>query len=204
MTEGFDLSRHAIGDIEGALRYQLNAPTKPDEPIFVAGLRVKSNTGVSPFSITYDEFGIAQGLATGSGFWGVQPGLTMLLPSDPVVIYAGVSYLYQIPRNINRTVGGTLIGRVTPGGTASANVGFGFSINPRFSFSLGYSHSYIFPTSTELNGSRQRSTSSTVGALDFGLSYRLSARSSVNLAFQFGVTQDAPNDSITVRIPFTF
>ncbi|WP_447412426.1 hypothetical protein, partial [Clostridium perfringens] len=86
----------------------------------------------------------------------------------PVVIYAGVSYLYQIPRNINRTVGGTLIGRVTPGGTASANVGFGFSINPRFSFSLGYSHSYIFPTSTELNGSRQRSTSSTVGALDFG------------------------------------
>jgi hypothetical protein len=204
VTEGFDLSRHAIGDIEGALRYQLNAPTKPDEPIFVAGLRVKSNTGVSPFSITYDEFGIAQGLATGSGFWGVQPGLTMLLPSDPVVIYAGVSYLYQIPRNINRTVGGTLIGRVTPGGTASANVGFGFSINPRFSFSLGYSHSYIFPTSTELNGSRQRSTSSTVGALDFGLSYRLSARSSVNLAFQFGVTQDAPNDSITVRIPFTF
>lgn len=204
VTEGFDLRQRGLGDIEGALRYQLNAPINPEAPIFVASLRVKSNSGISPFGISYDEFGIAQGLATGSGFWGLQPGLTMLLPSDPAVIYGGVSYLYQIPRNINRAVNDILIGEVKPGGTLSANIGFGFSINPRFSFSLGYSHSYIFPTSTELNGSVQKSSSLQIGTLDFGMSYRLTPQESVNFAFQFGVTQDAPSVAITLRVPFTF
>lgn len=204
VTEGFDLHQTGIGDIEGALRWQINAPLNPEAPIFIAGLRVKSDTGKSPFSITYDEFGIAHGLATGSGFWGIQPGITVLLPSDPAVIYAGVSYLYQFPRNINREVAGTLIGHVTPGGAVTGNIGFGFAINPRFSFSLGYSHTYILPTRTELNGSFQDSKTLQVGTLDLGMSYRLNQRQLVTFAFQFGVTQDAPGVSITLRLPFTF
>lgn len=201
VSEGFTLHKTALGDVEGALRWQLNAPTKSDQPIFVASLRVKSNTGISPFSVAYDNFGIAKGLATGSGFWGAQPGITFLLPTDPAVIYGGISYLYQFPRNINRTVNSALIGEVRPGGALSANIGFGFALNPRFSFSLGYSHNYIFPTSTELDGTIQKSTSLQVGTLDFGMSYRLNLRQSLNFAFQFGVTQDAPNVGITVRIP---
>ena len=204
VTEGFDLHQTGIGDIEGALRWQINAPLNPEAPIIIAGLRVKSDTGKSPFSITYDEFGIAHGLATGSGFWGVQPGITVLLPSDPAVIYGGVSYLYQFPRNINRNVGGTLIGHVHPGGAITANVGFGFAINPRFSFSLGYSHTYILPTRTELNGSFQDSSTLQVGTLDLGMSYRLNRHQLVTLAFQFGVTHDAPGVSLTLRLPFTF
>lgn len=204
VTEGFRLHQSGLGDIEGALRWQINAPANPDVPIVVASLRVKSDTGISPFGIAYDSFGIAEGLATGSGFWGVQPGLTFLLPSDPAVIYGGVSYLYQIPRRFNRLVNTTLIGEVKPGGAISANVGFGFALNPRFSFSLGYSHTYVLPTSTELDGSIQRSTSLQVGALDLGMSYRLNPHQTVNLAFQFGVTQDAPNVAITLRLPFTF
>ncbi|QKS00505.1 transporter [Sphingomonas sp. CL5.1] len=204
VTEGFDLHESAIGDIEGALRWQINAPLNPEAPIFIAGLRVKSDTGVSPFSIAYDEFGIAHGLATGSGFWGVQPGLTVLLPSDPAVIYGGISYLYQFARDIDRTVNGTLIGHVRPGGAITANIGFGFAINPRFSFSLGYSHTYIMPTRTELNGSFQDSSTLQAGTLDLGMSYRVNQRQSVTLAFQFGVTQDAPGVAMTLRLPFTF
>lgn len=204
VTEGFDLHARAIGDIEGALRWQINAPLNPEAPIFIAGLRVKSDTGVSPFSIAYDEFGIAHGLATGSGFWGVQPGLTVLLPSDPAVIYGGISYLYQFARDIDRTVNGTLIGHVRPGGAITANIGFGFAINPRFSFSLGYSHTYIMPTRTELNGGFQDSSTLQVGTLDLGMSYRVNQRQSVTLAFQFGVTQDAPGVAMTLRLPFTF
>lgn len=204
VTEGYDLHQSAIGDIEGALRWQINAPLNPEAPIFIAGVRVKSDTGISPFSIAYDEFGIAHGLATGSGFWGVQPGVTMLLPTDPAVIYGGVSYLYQFARDINRNVAGTLIGHVRPGGAISANIGFGFAINPRFSFSLGYSHTYILPTRTELSGSFQDSSTLQVGTLDLGMSYRVNQRQSVTLAFQFGVTQDAPGVSMTLRLPFTF
>jgi hypothetical protein len=190
-----------IGDIEMAVRYQLNRPLG-QRPIFVASLRVKSNTGRSPFEIPFDEFGIATGLATGSGFWAVQPGVQFLLPSDPAVIFGGVSYNYHIAQTVDRTVGGVLIGRVDPGDAINANLGFGFALNPRFSFSLGYRHSFIFPTETELGSTRQRSSRLHVGAFSFGMSYRLTQRRTLNFAVDVGTTADAPNVGLSLRMPF--
>jgi hypothetical protein len=175
-----------------------------EKPIFIGSVRVKTDTGKSPYEIPYDQFGIATGVATGSGFWAVEPGINILLPSDPAVIYGGVSYIWQIARNINRQVGNNLIGRVDPGGAIDANIGFGFALNQRFSFSLGYRHTYIFPTDTQIGDTHQRSTSLQVGALTLGMAYRLTERETLNLAFEVGVTADSPDVDITLRIPFNF
>lgn len=196
------LKERDIGDIEFALRYQLNRP-RGQNPIWVANLRVKSDTGKSPFEVGYDQFGVATGLSTGSGFWAVQPGINFLLPSDPAVIFGSVGYLYHIPRNVNRTVGGAFIGRVDPGDAISGNLGFGFALNPRFSFSMGYRHSYIFPSTTEIGAAVERSNRAQVGSFTFGMSYRLSPRQSVNFGFEFGATADAPDVSVSVRFPFS-
>jgi hypothetical protein len=196
------LKERDIGDIEFALRYQLNRP-RGQNPIWVANLRVKSDTGKSPFEVTYDEFGVATGLSTGSGFWAVQPGISMLLPSDPAVIFGSLGYLYHIPRNIDRDIGGAFIGRVDPGDAISGNLGFGFALNPRFSFSMGYRHSYIFPSTQEVGGSEERSNRAQVGSFTFGMSYRLSQRQSVNFGFEFGATADAPDVAVTVRFPLS-
>lgn len=191
-----------IGDVEFSLRYQLNSPKKSQEPIFVGSLRVKSDTGKGPFDVGYDEFGIATGLATGSGFWAIQPGINFLLPSDPVVIYGSASYLHNIPKTINKTIGGALVGHVTPGDAISGNLGFGFALNPRFSFSLGYEHTFIFPTTTEIGGTFQKSSRLQVGAFVLGMSYRLSETKTMNWNFEIGATSDAPNVAITLRLPF--
>lgn len=196
------LKERDIGDIEFALRYQLNRP-RGQNPIWVANLRVKSDTGKSPFEVTYDEFGVATGLSTGSGFWAVQPGINFLLPSDPAVIFGSVGYLYHIPRNIDREIGGAFIGRVDPGDAISGNLGFGFALNPRFSFSMGYRHSYIMPSTQEIGGSVERSNRAHVGSFTFGMSYRLSPRQSVNFGFEFGATADAPDVAVTVRFPLS-
>jgi hypothetical protein len=198
------LEESDIGDAEIALRYQVNAPTEQNRMIGIASLRVKSTTGKSPFSVGFDSFGVATGLPTGSGFWGIQPGLSFLLPSDPVVIYGGMSFLYHLPKDVDRIVGGVLVGRVDPGDAASANVGFGFALNPRFSFSLGYNHTYIFPTEQVIGGTKQRSTHLQSGAFAFGMSYRLDERQSINFGLQLGATADAPGLSVVVRLPITF
>lgn len=195
------LREDGIGDAEFSLRYQFNRPVG-QKPIFVGSLRVKSDTGKGPFDIGYDEFGVATGLATGSGFWAVQPGINFLMPSDPAVIYGGVAYLYHIPRDVNKLVGEVLVGRVDPGDAVSANIGFGFALNPRFSFSLGYRHNYIFPTRSEIGDTIQKSKYLHVGSLNFGMSYRLTQRDVLNLGFEIGVTEDAPDVSITLRMPF--
>lgn len=195
------LREDGIGDAEFSLRYQFNRPVG-QKPIFVGTLRVKSDTGKGPFEVGYDEFGVATGLATGSGFWAVQPGVNFLMPSDPAVIYGGAAYLYHIPRDVNKLVGEVLIGRVDPGDAVSANIGFGFALNPRFSFSLGYRHNYIFPTKTEIGDTNQKSNYIHVGSLNFGMSYRLTERDVLNMGFEIGVTEDAPDVSITLRMPF--
>jgi hypothetical protein len=190
-----------IGDVEFALRYQLNSPKRAQQPIFVGSVRVKSDTGKGPFDIGYDEFGIATGLATGSGFWAVQPGINFLLPSDPVVIYGSASYLFNLGRDVNKTVGDAFVGHVNPGDAISANLGFGFALNPRFSFSLGYEHSFILPTRSEIGNTVQKSSRLQVGSLALGMSYRLNEKQTMNWNFQIGATKDAPDVAITLRLP---
>lgn len=203
ITREIDLEETGVGDAELSLRYQLNRP-KPQSPIWVTGLRVKSDTGTSPFEVPFDEFGVATGLATGSGFWGVQPSLSFLLPSDPVVIYGGLGYLWNIERDIDRQVGDAFIGAVDPGDAINASVGFGFALNPRFSFSLGYRHNYIFATKTEFGDIIEEGDDIQVGSFNFGMSYRLTERQSLNLGFQFGVTEEAPDVGIVLRLPTRF
>ncbi|HYD88424.1 MAG TPA: hypothetical protein VEA80_13190 [Vitreimonas sp.] len=197
----FKLEGDDIGDIEAAIRYQLNNARRGG-PIYIANLRVKSDTGTSPYEIARDEFGVLTELPTGSGFWGVEPGLTVLLPSDPVVLFANASYLYHMPEDVDRTIGDVFVGRVDPGDSIGASAGFGFALNQRFSYSLGYKHNYIFPTETELGDTTQESDEIHVGSLLFGMSYRLSDSATASLNFEFGVTEDAPDARMVFRMPF--
>ena len=203
VTRTTRLEGQDIGDVEFGARYQINRGF-PGDAIFVANLRVKPPTGKSPYDVNYDQFGVATGLATGSGFWGAEVGATMLYPTDPAVIFASLNYLYNIPRNINKVIGTVRVGEVDPGDSIGANVGFGLALNPRFSISLGYSHNFIFGTRSELGGTRQKSNSLQVGSAQMGLSFRLTPRATLNGNFEFGVTSDAPDMRLVIRLPYTF
>ena len=196
-----------IGDVEFATRYQLNSGQR-GLPVFVANARVKSPTGQGPYDVNYDAFGVPTELATGSGFWAVEGGLTMLYPSDPAIIFASLTYLHNIPRDIDKTIGAganaVLVGRVAPGDAIGASLGFGLSLNPRFSVSFGYSHSYIFPTDSKLSGVDVSSQPLQVGSLLMGWSFRLTDRVTLNNSFEFGVTSDAPDLRVVFRAPYRF
>ena len=202
-TQSLYLQDSGIGDVEIGARYQIN-DGREDWPIFVANARVKTDTGMGPFDVKRDAAGIAQQVALGSGFWGVEGGFSMLKVTDPAVLFASANYVYSIPKDINQTIGGTFVGSVEPGDSVNANLGFGFAINPDFSFSLGYEHSYVFPQYTTLGGTKQISDSLQVGALTLGLAYRLGPNMSLNSNFEFGVTQNAPNVRAVFSLPTTF
>lgn len=203
---------HGIGDVEFAARYQLNYGAN-GWPIFVATTRVKPPTGKGPYDVAYDVNAVAQDLPTGSGFWGLEGGVTMLYPTDPAIIFGSLTYLHNFKRDVDKTFGaasGALhVGEVDPGDSIGAALGFGLSLNPRFSVSFGYSHNYIFKT-TALEGtpgaSQIKSSSQPLqaGSLLMGWSFRLTDRLTLNNSFQFGVTSDAPDLQIVFRIPYRF
>lgn len=203
VTLARDVEGSGVGDVELALRYQINA-VRSGAPIFIGALRAKPPTGKGPYDITYDEFGVAEDLTRGSGFWGAEAGVTMLYPSDPAVIYASLGYNYNIPGDVNKTLGDVFIGRVDPGDSVSASLGFGLALNPRLSVSLGYSHNYVFPTRTQVGDTTQESSSIQIGSMLMGMSFRLDDEHTISGNFEFGVTSDAPDVRFVVRSPLRY
>lgn len=199
----FDSSGSGIGDVEFAARYQLNQGGG-DRPYYVGTLRVKTRTGEDPFEVDVDPTtNLAKSLPTGSGFYGIQPGLTVIYPSDPAVFFGGLSYLWNIKRDVNRQVGLDNFGTVDPGDAVSFNFGMGLALNEKASFSLGYDHSIVGKDKIDGTVAPQAQTRQ-LGNLMLGFAYRLTDKTSVNLSLGAGLTSEAPDVQLMLRVPTTF
>lgn len=183
-----------LGDVELALRYQMNQG-QGGWPFLVGNLRVKSHTGKSPFDVLVDNLGLQTELPTGSGFWGVQPSITMIVPSDPAVIFTNVSYLWNIERKLDEKYG-----RIDPGDAVGINFGMGLALNEKASFSLAYDLNVI-GKSKQNDETIPRSQTIKVGLLMLGYAYRLTPETSVNVSIGAGLTADTPDMQLTVRVP---
>lgn len=211
----FTTNGKGLGDVEATVRYQFNNGGA-DRPYYIGWLRFKSRTGRDPFEVTTDcvqrciqnttGTGLPLEMPTGSGFYSLQPGLTWLLPSDPVVFFGNLSYLHNFPRN---NVGLTLVGgvkqplgKVAVGDVYDASVGVGLALNDRASISLGYDQSFVGATS--VNGQTLAGSTRTVlGSLLVGGSYKINDHRTLNVALGVGVTRDTPDVTLTVRLPIT-
>lgn len=196
-----DADGHGIGDIELGLHYQINQGLD-DWPIFIGNLRYKSPSGKGPFDVDRGPNGLETELATGSGFHGIEPSITILYPNDPAVLFANFGYFFHLPDDVDETFNDQTIGKVDPGDAFRMSFGFAYSINERSSFTLGYKHDFIDETETEVNGVDLSSSSLSVGSLLLGYSFQINDYSSTNLNFEFGVTDDAPDVLMTLRVPF--
>jgi hypothetical protein len=191
---------YGLGDIEFGLRYQLNQPQ--NGPYYIAGLRVKSDTGTDPFEVSTDSVThLAEELSTGSGFWGIQSSLSAIFPSDPAVFFGSINYLWNMARDVG-TVNDDYYGRFDPGDAYGFNFGMGLSLNEKASFSLGYDHSIL--SRNKRDGKiLSNQTSLHVGSFQLGYSYRLTDTSNLNLSLSIGVTENAPDVQFTFKMPIS-
>jgi hypothetical protein len=217
VERAFDTSGKAIGDVEVAARYQLNAGGA-DKPYYIGGLRFKSRTGRDPFDVVTDctkrcigenvtGTGLPLQLPTGSGFYSVQPSLTWLFPTDPAIFFGSVSYIHTFKRsNVSRLIldgQREPIGELAPGGVLGFNFGMGLALNDKASLSIGYDHSSI--ARIRQNGAPvPGSVRTQLGTLLVAYSYRLSEKKTLNISIGAGVTRDTPDVSLTVRLPMSF
>lgn len=203
----FRSNGNGLGDVEVTGRYQFNTGGM-DKAYYVGTLRLKTRTGKDQFQVDRDP-GLPRGggrlkeQPTGTGFYGVQPGVTVIYPTDPAVFFGSLSYLWNIKRNNIEDSIGNKFGTVDPGDAVTFNFGMGLSLNERASFSIGYDHS-IFGK-TKVNGTVPAGELTTqLGTLLLGFSYKLTAKTNMNLSLGIGVTKDAPDVQLTLRLPTTF
>jgi len=195
VTNVFTADGYGLGDVEFGLRYQLN--NSGGNAYYLLGLRAKSNTGKGPFDVPVDpQTGLDLKLPTGSGFWGLQPGLTVIVPSDPAVFFGSISYMLNFDRNVSG------YGRIDPGDIIDFNFGMGFAINEKTSITLGYDHSIV--GRVKINGSYLEGTMVTqLGTLLIGYSYRENDRVSFSVSLGAGLTQAAPDVQLTFKVPYS-
>lgn len=200
-------SGEGLGDVELAVRYQLNDGLD-GWPYLIGVFRAKAPTGDGPYDVKQrvltDNSGNPIGIElaerpTGSGFWSVEPGLSFIYPTDPAVLFGNLSYVWTIKEEQGFENGGT----VDPGDVVRFGFGMGFAFNERTSFSLGYDHSVIRKTTFEHNNDLFAANFDRiqVGSLSFGLSHRLSPATTLSLTVAVGVTDNAPNSEITLKLP---
>lgn len=193
-----------IGDLELGLHYQLNEPVG-DDPIHVANLRLTLPTGKGPFDVSRDDLGFERELATGSGHFSIEPSWSVIVPSDPTVLFANVSYQLNLPVDADTTFSSgsdsVRVGRVDPGDAIGVTFGIGLALNDRTSLRLGYDHEYVLPTRTRIDGGSFDSEPLHVGVLELGITHRTRRGLSVTLTFGVGVTESAPDIRIGVRVP---
>lgn len=202
-------SGNGLGDVELSVRYQLNDGLA-GWPYVISAFRVKAPTGKSPYDVNQQVINDSQGnpigielqeRPTGSGFWSFEPGVSFIYPSDPAVLYGNLSYVYTLKDEKGYENGNT----VNPGDVIRFGFGMGFAFNDRTSFSLGYDHSVIRKTTYERNIDLFDANFDNiqVGTLSFGLSQRLSSSTTLSLTVSVGVTQNAPDTEIALKLPIS-
>lgn len=209
----FNSTGHGIGDVEATARYQFNE-TSVDKPVYVGSLRFKSRTGKDPFEVLTETTEAVElitnrmetELPTGSGFYTIQPGLTVLYPTDPAVFFGGINYQFNLSRSgvtMNTTQGPKYLGDIDAGDVFGFNFGMGLALNEKSSFSIGYDGASV--GKTKMNGQNVINTSRIqLGTLLIGYSQRLTPSTSLGLTVGVGVTRDTPDVTLGLRVPISF
>lgn len=212
----FETSGRHLGDAEVTARYQLNEGDA-STPYMIGTLRFKSRTGKDPFEVVTDcvtrcvgnttGTGLPLDLPTGSGFYTLQPGLTWLFPSDPVVFFGSFSYAYNFKRsNVSREVRDgqrEFLGDFRAGDIIGMNFGMGLALNDKSSFSIGVDLNSV--GRVKQNGVPvPGSVRTQLATLMLGYSYRYDPKRTVNISVGAGLTRDTPDLTLTARIPFSF
>jgi LysM repeat protein len=205
-----NLNGNGLGDTDIGLHYQLNNGRK--FPYTVLNMRAKAPTGEGPFEVDRDAVGIETELATGSGFWTLEPSLTMILPTSPAVIFANVGYQVNMTTRPNAMIGtSTVIRELNPGDAIRTSIGVGLSVNDRLSLNFGYDQSYFLRTKSVIASTNNVGAVSvaetsqpaiTIGSYLFGGSYAVNDKLRLNLNTAFGATDESPDMRISLRAQY--
>ncbi|RLJ70092.1 outer membrane putative beta-barrel porin/alpha-amylase [Hydrogenivirga caldilitoris] len=208
------MERFGFGDVALGVSFQ---PVKEtvSRPAVILNLGVKTKTGKSPFDIDPNN-----DVPTGTGYYSVRAGINLIKGVDPVVVFGGLGYIYNIKEKVNKTVKSDLNGDgdtedegetgflkyVYPGDTINLSLGMAYAISYTFSLSTQFIQNYTLSTYIDNGTGKKRVQNSTLNSalFKFGAGMAVSPSVPVSFAVYIGLTEDAPDYMVELRIPIKF
>lgn len=214
-TAEVDVTESGIGDISVGASYRLLRETfrRPD---IVLNARVKAPTGQHPFGVelveipgTAGNLKVPERLSTGSGVWGASAGISVLKTLDPMVVFGSLTYFYNFSehfRDIDEALGDQP-GKTKIGDAIQYGAGVAFALNERSSLSLSFTQRFGERARIQRDGGRSQfiiGSQSNVGIFNVGATFSLSEKIALLTNLGVGMTSDAPDMVLSVRVPFRF
>ncbi len=206
----------AIGDVNFGVYYQL-LKESGNWPDVVGSVRVKAPTGTSPFGIKLVEVDpnntslvAPTKLPTGTGFWNVTAGVSVLKTYDPVVLFGSLSYTYNLARSfsdISSVQGQAAPAKVKLGDIIQWGAGVALAFSEKDSASVSYTMAIEPASKTQAPGQgwqKVPGSETMAAAVNFGLNHVVNKHLTINGSVSIGLTPDAPNFVVGVRFPYTF
>ncbi len=201
------IENNGIGDVEVSVSWQalIGKGALPD---VIVRAQARFPTGEDPFEIGFEDVPGAPGAerrikepATGSGFYGVGPGVTLVWRSDPVVYFVGTSYTFNLERDVG-VESGTDFGTIDPGDTLEWLAGLNIALSERVALSISFVDQIA--GDTEQNGRELPGSSFNDGRLVLGTSVALSPDVTLLVSAGAGLTDESPDFTFTMSLPITF
>lgn len=201
-TDGGDPSQDSaditdIGDVRTGFQWQ---PFRTDaffgSPVL--NVSMTAPTGTSPYETTHDNY-----MSTGSGYYSAECELVFSKAYDPLVIYSSLGYVdNQTAEDLNQNRDGEVLREVEPGDDLS--IGFGAAYAMSYKASVNFSVSYTWTGESEYtwDSGRTKSPEEVVGMFYTGCGLKYSNRQMVVITTGIGLTDDSPDFTFSVRLPF--
>ena len=212
----FELSKTGLGDVSVGASYHLFRESGGIPDLIVNG-RIKAPTGTEPYGIkitqpdpTNNNLNAPQALPTGSGLWAASLGVSAIKTVDPAILFANFGVIHNFARDFSDI--STRVGVVQPGGVdlrsgITWGVGVGFAVNERMSMSFSFNQLLQQAARTRASGGPWQKvigSDANAATFNFGLTYALGNKANLVTNVGVGLTPDAPDFSISVRVPYSF
>lgn len=211
-TEG-----HGLGDITLSGNYKLiTSNARLPETVLTVG--VTAPTGREPYGIDWQvlerdddgfiRFAVPDEEPTGNGVWQANIGLSAVKTADPAILFANVGYIHSFTGSfddIDNNPDTVNPGDVRLGRSFYFGAGVAFAFNERTSLSISFSDRISARARTRNEGVdwvKIIGSDANSAMFNLGVTYALNARTTLVSQLGIGLTPDAPDFTLSFRVPF--
>lgn len=204
-----------LGDVSVGASYRLFRETAR-RPDVVLNARVKAPTGRDPFGVELVEVEGTEGnlsvptkLSTGTGVWGAAAGVSVLKTIDPMVVFGSLTYFHNFEGRFDDVDESSddQPGRAKLGNAIQYGLGVAYALNDRSSINMSFSQRFVQRTKVRRDGEDWQKivgSNFNVGVLNLGATFSLSERLALLANLGVGMTDDAPDMVVSLRVPYQF
>jgi hypothetical protein len=208
-----------IGDVALSANYRL-LPETASQPDTVLTFGITAPTGRAPYGIDwkvlqrdddqYIRFAVPDKQPTGNGVWQASLGVSAIKTMDPAIVFANLGYIHSFPRSfgdIDTDPQTRNPGDVKLGDSYYLGAGVAFAFNERTSLSLSFSSKLSAKASLRYKGTpwtKVIGSDANAATFNLGVTYAMSQHTTLVTMLGVGLTPDAPDYSVTFKVPYMF